>query len=79
MITVARCTTLQEAQFLKMMLESSGIDAFIPDEVTLGMAPFLNPKKGIRVEVGDSQEAEARAVIAECRENDPHNEVDDSP
>ena len=44
MKTIAHFGTLMEAELLKLKLASCGIDAFIPDELTAGVAPtFLPP------------------------------------
>jgi hypothetical protein len=39
MKTVANCTNLGDAQHFKMVLDASGIPAFIPDELSAGVAP----------------------------------------
>ena len=40
MKTIANFGTLMEAELLKLKLASFGIDAFIPDELTAGVAPI---------------------------------------
>ena len=64
MKTVAQFNSLEEALILKLELGSCGIDAFIPDEMSAGVAPniFLT-KAGIRVQVADEDEEDARQVI----------------
>ena len=37
---------LHEAQFIKSVLESAGIEAMIPDEHTLGVQPLYGPLLG---------------------------------
>jgi hypothetical protein len=66
MKTVARYGSLQEAQNLKLLLGSVGIESFIPDEISAGMAPmlFLN-RVGVRVQVEEKDEGEAKRVIEE--------------
>jgi hypothetical protein len=66
MKTVANFNSLEEAQILKLELGSCGIESFIPDEMSAGVAPhiFLT-KAGIRVQVADEDEEDARQVIAD--------------
>lgn len=40
MKTIARFTTLEEAQIAKLTLWAAGIEAFIPDEMSAGVAPM---------------------------------------
>lgn len=69
LVTVANCYDLQEATRIRFALEAFGIAAFIPDEVTAGMAPFhFMTKSGVRVQVAGEQAEEARRVVAEVRE-----------
>ncbi len=64
MKTIANLGTLQEAQSLKMKLESVGIEAFIPDELTAAIAPhhFLGPS-GVRLQVAEEYESEAIEIL----------------
>lgn len=63
MKTVANCSSLQEANLVRMRLNAAGIECFIPDENSAGVAPFhLATRAGVRVQVAD--EDEARAVDA---------------
>ena len=49
MKTIANFGTLMEAELLKLKLASCGIDAFIPDELTAGVAPHIfATRSGIR-------------------------------
>ncbi len=64
MITVANLGSIQEAQNLKLKLGSVGIVAFIPDELSAGMAPFfLTTKAGVRLQVEEKDENLARRII----------------
>ncbi len=64
MKTVANLGTIQKAQSLKLLLGSAGIDAFIPDEISAGLTPYLFlTKTGIRLQVADEDEDEARQII----------------
>ena len=65
MVTIAVFYSIDEANLLKARLEGSGIQAFIPDAFmaqTEGPALFTG---GIRVQVEDEAEAEARRVMAD--------------
>jgi hypothetical protein len=64
MITVARCSTVDEAMMLRALLEASGIEVFIPDELTASVVPhhFIT-KSGVRVQVADEQAEEARRIL----------------
>ena len=66
MTTVANCFNIQQAEQIRMRLESAGIPAFIPDETSAGVVPhhFMTPS-GVRVQVADEQADEARKLIAE--------------
>ena len=65
MKTVANLGTIQEAQRLKMLLGSAGIEAFIPDEISASLTPYLfMGKTGVRLQVvDDAEEEEARKII----------------
>ena len=66
MKTITRCLTVQEASRVRLFLDSIGIEAFIPDEVTGLMVPnefFHGP--GVRVQVSDEQFAEAEEALKE--------------
>ena len=81
MKTVANLITLQEAQNLKLLLGSAGIDAFIPDEMSAGVAPHLFlSKTGIRLQVHESDVEIATELIRqgfEVEEPDSEIEKDD--
>lgn len=63
MTTIATCSNLAEAQFLKSLLEGAGITAFLPDEMTATNAPQLFFASGLRLQVEDEDAGEARIVI----------------
>jgi hypothetical protein len=75
MITIANCSNLEEATQMKMLLESAGIAAFIPDEASAGMAPFqfMNPT-GVRLQVAEEHAESAREVISSGQDNLPKPE-----
>jgi hypothetical protein len=63
MVTIANCFDIVEANRLKMALQSAGIPAFIPDEMTASIAPHFFTGSGVRLQVADEYEAEARKVV----------------
>ena len=65
MITVANCFDFNEANHLRMVLESSGIPVFIPDEMTASMALHWFLTSGIRVQVAEQDAVEARKILEE--------------
>ena len=79
MITIAQYGTLMEAELLKLKLASCGIDAFIPDELTAGVAPHIfATRSGIRVQVANSDFENAKELMAsgvmESENSDGENE-----
>lgn len=53
LIVIRTCTSLQEAELVKSVLESEQIHAEIPDEYAAGVQPFYGTMLGgIRVLVG---------------------------
>ncbi len=66
MKTVANLGSIQAAQSLKLKLGFAGIEAFIPDEISAGVAPHLfMSRAGVRVQVAEADEAEAKRIIEE--------------
>jgi len=63
MVTVARCSEISQAMLLKSLLESEGIPAFVPDELTASNAPPYTWSVGIRVQVAPEQAEAAAEVI----------------
>jgi hypothetical protein len=65
--TVARCFTVDQALFLRSLLEGCGITAYIPDELTAQTDPviFMGSMNSIRVQVADGDAATAREVLAQ--------------
>ena len=79
MKTIANFGTLMEAELLKLKLASCEIDAFIPDELTAGVAPHIfATRSGIRVQVADTDFENALELIAstvtESENSDGENE-----
>jgi hypothetical protein len=61
--TVTTFSTRAEADLAKERLESEGIQAFVMDEVTSGVMPYLTGAVGIRVQVPTEQLEKAREVL----------------
>jgi hypothetical protein len=69
MITVANCLSLSEAHMIQSYLRGSGIDAFIPDELTVQNDwGLINAIGGIRIQVHPEDETEAKEIIAISKE-----------
>ena len=69
--TLIRFATLGEARVAAGLLESAGIEAFVPDEVTTNVAPHLsNALGGYRLQVPREDVERARAALAEDVEDD---------
>ena len=59
-VQVRNCNWLHQAQFLKSVLESEGIDVQLPDEHVLGVQPFYGAAIGgarVMVRPADLQRA----------------------
>ena len=66
MRTIRNCNDVAEAMMLKTLLESCGIEAFIPDELAAGVTPhFFNTNAGVRLQVAEEDGEDALRVIAE--------------
>lgn len=65
MITVAECTSVDEAQLLRSMLEANGIAATLPDEFTSQNLPPIMLSCGVKVQVAEEDAEAALALIAE--------------
>ena len=64
MKTVGRYATLEQAMTAKLALGAANIEAFIPDEMSAGVAPmFFVNKTGIRLQVSEADEEEAKAIL----------------
>ena len=79
MITIANFGTLMEAELLKLKLASFGIEAFIPDELTAGVAPHIfATKSGIRVQVYPEDADQAKEVMTRASDIPEGGEASDS-
>ncbi|MFI5357263.1 MAG: putative signal transducing protein [Opitutales bacterium] len=65
MVTIAHCASVDEAQFLKSLLEGNGLTAYIPDEFTAQNLVPLLLSSGVKVQVEDDDAEAARAVLAQ--------------
>jgi len=63
-VEVRSCAWLYEAQFIKSLLEASGISVLIPDQYTLGVEPFYAAAfRGVRVLVPSTDLERADALL----------------
>ena len=67
MTTVARCFTIDQALFMRSLLEGCGLQAYVPDEFTAQTDPviFMGSMNSIRVQVNDDDIVTARAILAQ--------------
>jgi hypothetical protein len=64
LVTVHNANWLHDALFVKSVLEGDGIEAFVPDQHTVGVDPlYATALGGIRVVVRAADEERARAVL----------------
>jgi hypothetical protein len=65
MTTIARCLTIDEALFIRSLLDGCGVRAFVPDEITAQTDPviFMGSMNSIRVQVDDADADAARAIL----------------
>jgi hypothetical protein len=61
--TVATFSTRAEADLAQDHLKGEGVDAFVFDDMTAGVMPFLAGPAGIRVQVPTDQLERAREVL----------------
>jgi len=66
LVTVFTAMYTPEADFIKGALESAGIEAFIVDDNTVSVYPFLsNAIGGVKVKVDEFDAEDAKAIIKE--------------
>lgn len=71
MKTIVRLNSLDLIQTMKMTLGAHGIDAFIPDEVSASVDPFIGmAKQGIRLQVSEKDAERALKILEEHRDAD---------
>ena len=65
--TVLRAFNSAEAQRVRAQLEAAGFIVFVADETSaLSMEGYVLGAGGIRVQVPDDREAEAKALLKSC-------------
>ncbi len=70
MTTVANCPNVTEVQRLQIVLDSNGIESFIPDSNSASIAPCLfSTKSGVRLQVDEKDVERAKSLIEEARES----------
>jgi len=62
MVTIATVNYLQEADAMRVRLETDGIAVFLPDEFTF--ASFGTGLIGVRIQVDEADAARAREILA---------------
>lgn len=71
MKTIARVMSLDLAQTMKMTLGAHGIEAFIPDEISASVDPFISmAKQGIRLQVPEGDSERALQILEELKNAD---------
>ena len=71
MKTIVRLNSLDIIQTMKMTLGAHGIEAFIPDEISASVDPFIGmAKQGIRLQVKEADAERALQILEE------HNNAD---
>jgi Putative prokaryotic signal transducing protein len=61
--TVMTFSTRAEADLAQERLQSEGVDAFVMDETTSGVMPYLMAASGIRLQVPTEQVEKAREIL----------------
>ena len=63
-VTVANCSSIQQAYSFKIALDAVEIESFIPDEISAGLAPhhFTTPA-GVRLQVRQEDLEAAQEAI----------------
>jgi predicted RNA-binding Zn-ribbon protein involved in translation (DUF1610 family) len=68
MVTICTCYTLPEAQVIQSQLGGSGIEVFLPDEMTVqNYWLWSNAIGGVRVQVREEDAGRATEVLEEAR------------
>ena len=77
-VQVRNCNWLHQAQFLKSVLESEGIDVQLPDEHVLGVQPFYGAMiGGVRVMVRPADLQRATELLESIADADPPGASDE--
>jgi len=71
MTTIATCSSITEAQMLRILLEEAKIKAYLPEEITGNATPQFLFGSGVRVQVGNEDAEEARSFLAALQTSKP--------
>jgi len=64
-VEVRNCNWLHEAQFLKSVLDSEGVESLIPDQYTIGVDPaYIAALGGVRLLVRAEDGERANEILA---------------
>jgi Putative prokaryotic signal transducing protein len=64
MVTIRTCTLLVEAQTMQSVLTGSGIESFLPDELTIqNNWMWSNAIGGVRIQVNEEDAARAEEIL----------------
>jgi len=75
LVTVYTAFSAADAQLIRSRLEAAGINAIVSDEIaSLSMEGYSMAAGGIRINVPENQENEARALIGDRSDTDPADE-----
>jgi hypothetical protein len=68
-VTIYRAFNLADAELVRSRLEAAGFHPFVADEMAAGNLPLISAGGGIRVQVPDTEAAEARAFLDSSTES----------
>lgn len=75
LVTVYTAFSAADAQLIRSRLEAAGFNATVSDEIaSLSMEGYSMAAGGIRINVPENQENEARALIGDRSDTDPADE-----
>ena len=67
MVTIRACTLLVDAQTMQSVLAGSGIESFLPDELTVqNNWMWSNAIGGVRLQVNEEDAARAEEILNEA-------------
>jgi hypothetical protein len=64
MKTVAECSSVDEASVIRSLLLDSGIEAYVPEELSV---TYRGQPGGFHVQVAEEDEAEALRILSDAR------------
>jgi hypothetical protein len=72
-VVVRVCQNINEALLLRSVLESSGVDSFIPDENVLSQYPSISVvTKGVQLAVRQEDQEQAEDILDSVEEDDEY-------